>query len=245
MAKSKKSSLGRRRFLKGAAAGAAAFVANPQGGQAQHGQEHDHDHQHQAVPSDVVLRVKALESLLVEKGLVDRVALDAVVDSYETKIGPRNGARVVARAWVDPVYKKRLLADPTAAIAELGYSGGQGEDMVVLENSPKTHNLVVCTLCSCYPWPVLGLPPVWYKSAPYRSRAVIDPRGVLREFGLDLPEDVEVRVWDSTAEVRYLVLPERPAGTERLSEEALAALVTRDSMIGVTKVSSPQIGGRA
>src|SRR5881397_631210 len=151
MAKSKKSSPGRRRFLKGAAAGAAAFVANPQGGQAQHGQEHDHDHDHQAVPSDLTLRVKALESLLVEKGLVDRAALDAVVDSYETKIGPRNGARVVARAWVDPAYKKRLLADPTAAIAELGYSGGQGEDMVVLENSPRIHNLVVCTLCSCYP----------------------------------------------------------------------------------------------
>ncbi len=242
MTKAKKGPVGRRGFLKDAAATAAALVAEPH---AAHGHaHHDHDHQHQAVPSDVVLRVKALESLLVEKGLVDRVALDAVVDSYETKIGPRNGARVVARAWVDPVYKKRLLADPTAAIAELGYSGGQGEDMVVLENSPKTHNLVVCTLCSCYPWPVLGLPPVWYKSAPYRSRAVIDPRGVLREFGLDLPEDVEVRVWDSTAEVRYLVLPERPAGTEHLSEEALAALVTRDSMIGVTKVSVPT-GGRA
>src|SRR5881628_3975792 len=179
MAKSKKSSLGRRRFLKGAAAGAAAFVANPQGGQAQHGQEHDHDHDHQAVPSDLTLRVKALESLLVEKGLVDRAALDAVVDAYGTKIGPRNGARVVARAWVDPAYRKRLLTDATAAIAELGYTGGQGEDMVVLENGPKVHNLVVCTLCSCYPWPILGLPPVWYKSAPYRSRAVIDPRGVL------------------------------------------------------------------
>src|SRR5713226_8626694 len=144
---------------------------------------HTHDHEHQAVPSDLTLRVKALESLLVEKGLVDRAALDAVVDAYETKIGPRNGARVVARAWIDPAYKKRLMADATAAIAELGYVGGQGEDMVVLENSPKVHNLVVCTLCSCYPWPILGLPPVWYKSAPYRSRAVIDPRGVLREFG--------------------------------------------------------------
>src|SRR6476620_1217683 len=193
----------------------------------------DHDHDHQAIPSDIALRVKALESLLVDKGLVDREALDAIVDAYETKIGPRNGARVVARAWVDPAYKKRLLADLTAAIAELGYAGGQGEDMVVLENSPQIHNLVVCTLCSCYPWPVLGLTPVGYKSAPYRSRAVIDPRGVLREFGLDLPEGVEVRVWDSTAEVRYLVLPERPAGTDHLSEEALAALVTRDSMIGV------------
>src|SRR4030095_1384479 len=206
--------LGRREFLKGAAATPAAMAAET--GVAHAHEPHDHQHDHQAVPSDLNLRVKALESLLVEKGFVDRAALDAVVDTYETKIGPRNGARVVARAWVDPAYKKRLLADASTAIAELGYSGGQGEDMVVLENSPKIHNLVVCTLCSCYPWPVLGLPPVWYKSAPYRSRAVIDPRGVLREFGLDLPEDVEVRVWDSTAEVRYLVLPERPAATDRL-----------------------------
>src|SRR6058998_3588214 len=228
MAKSKKSSLGRRRFLKGAAAGAATFVANPQGGQAQHGQEHDHDHDHQAVPSDLTLRVKALESLLVEKGLVDRAALDAVVYAYETKIGPRNGARVVARAWVDPAYRKRLLTDASAAIAELGYVGGQGEDMVVLENGPKVHNLVVCTLCSCYPWPILGLPPVWYKSAPYRSRAVIDPRGVLREFGVDVDATIEVRVWDSTAEIRYLVLPQRPPGTEHMTEDQLAALVTRD-----------------
>jgi nitrile hydratase len=197
---------------------------------------HVHDHDHQAVPPDVALRVKALESLLVEKGLVDPEALDAIVDAYETKIGPRNGARVVARAWVDPAYKARLLADATAAIAELGYSGGQGEDMVVLENTPKVRNLVVCTLCSCYPWPVLGLPPVWYKSAAYRSRAVIDPRGVLREFGVDLAGDVEVRVWDSTAEIRYLVLPERPAGTGHLSEDELAALVTRDSMIGLSPV---------
>src|SRR6267142_6590540 len=166
--------VGRRNFLKDAAAAAAGIAAETHVG---HSQEHDHDHQ--AAPSDLNLRVKALESLLVEKGLVDRAALDAVVDSYETRIGPRNGARVVAHAWVDAAYKKRLLADPTAAIAELGYSGGQGEDMVVLENSPKIHNLVVCTLCSCYPWPILGLPPVWYKSAPYRSRAVIDPRGVL------------------------------------------------------------------
>jgi len=197
---------------------------------------HVHDHDHQAVPPDVALRVKALESLLVEKGLVDPAALDAIVDAYETKIGPRNGARVVARAWVDSEYKARLLADATAAIAELGYSGGQGEDMIVLENTPKVHNLVVCTLCSCYPWPVLGLPPVWYKSAAYRSRAVIDPRGVLREFGVDLADEVEVRVWDSTAEIRYLVLPERPAGTEHLSEGELAALVTRDAMIGVSPV---------
>src|SRR5437667_1944946 len=197
-----------------------------------------HDHDHQAVPSDLSLRAKALESLLVEKGLVDRAALDAIVDTYETKIGPRNGARVVARAWVDPAYKERLMADATAAIAELGYSGGQGEDMVVLENTSQIHNLVVCTLSSCYPWPILGLPPVWYKSAPYRSRAVIDPRGVLREFGLELPAEVEVRVWDSTAELRYLVLPERPDGTEQMTEEQLAALVTRDSMVGVAKVSS-------
>jgi nitrile hydratase len=199
--------------------------------------EHDHEHEHQAVPSDFALRVKSLESLLVEKGLVDPAALDALIDTYEHKIGPRNGARVVARAWVDPDYRKRLLADGTAAIAELGYGGAQGEHMVVLENSPTVHNVVVCTLCSCYPWSVLGLPPVWYKSAPYRSRAVIDPRGVLREFGLEVPEDVEVRVWDSTAELRYLVLPERPAGSENLSEEQLAALVTRDAMVGVAKVN--------
>ena len=203
----------------------------------------DHDHGHQAVPSDVTLRVKALESLLVEKGLVDLAALDALIDTYEHKVGPRNGARVVARAWVDPAYKERLLANATAAIAELGYSGMQGEHMVVVENTHKLHNLVVCTLCSCYPWSVLGLPPVWYKSAPYRSRAVIDPRGVLREFGLELGEDVEVRVWDSTAELRYLVLPERPGDTENLSEEALAALVTRDAMIGVAKVTLPRAGG--
>src|ERR1051325_2736250 len=181
--------------------------------------DHDHEHEHQAVPSDTALRVKALESLLVEKGLVDRAALDAIVDTYETKIGPRNGARVVARAWVDSAYKERLLTDATAAIGELGYSGMQGEHMLVVENTPKVHNVVVCTLCSCYPWPVLGLPPVWYKSAPYLSRVVIDPRGVLREFGLDIPADAEVRVWDSTAEVRYMVLPERPAGTEGMSEE--------------------------
>ncbi len=202
----------------------------------------NNDHDHQAVPSDLTLRVKALESLLVEKGLVDPAALDAVIDTYEHKVGPRNGAQVVARAWVDAAYKKRLLIDATAAIAELGYGGYQGEHMLVVENTPKVHNLIVCTLCSCYPWSVLGLPPVWYKSAPYRSRAVIDPRGVLREFGLELPEDVEVRVWDSTAELRYLVLPERPAGSEKLSEEALAALVTRDAMVGVAKVMVPKRG---
>ena len=202
---------------------------------------HQHEHDHQAVPSDPALRVKALESLLVEKGLVDRAALDALVDAYEHKIGPRNGARVVARAWSDATYKQRLLSNADAAIAEMGYGGLQGEHMVVVENSAKVHNLVVCTLCSCYPWPVLGLPPVWYKSAPYRSRAVIDPRGVLREFGLELPEDVEVRVWDSTAEVRYLVLPQRPAGTEGMNEDALAALVTRDAMVGVGKVSLSKV----
>ena len=202
------------------------------------------DHQHQDVPSDVALRVKSLESLLVEKGLVDSAAVDALVDAYEHKIGPRNGARVVARAWVDPAYKQRLLANGTAAIAELGYSGANGVDVRVLENTATVHNLVVCTLCSCYIWATLGLPPLWYKSAPYRSRAVIDPRGVLREFGTVLPEDIEVRVWDSTAEQRYMVLPERPAGTEGLSEEALAALVTRDAMVGVAKLTPPQTGGR-
>ena len=209
-----------------------------------HEHSHSHDHEHQAVPSDFALRVKSLESLLVEKGLVDRAALDTLVDAYENKIGPRNGARVVARAWADAAYKQRLLTSADAAIAELGYGGMQGEHMVVVENTPKVHNLVVCTLCSCYPWPVLGLPPVWYKSAPYRSRAVLDPRGVLREFGLQIPEDVEVRVWDSTAEVRYLVLPERPRGTEKMSEQELAALITRDAMVGVAKVTLPQEGTR-
>jgi nitrile hydratase len=231
----------RRQFLKGAAVSAASLV--PQVGPVP--QAPARDGEPQAIPTDIALRVKALESLLVEKGMVDRAALDAVVETYETKIGPRNGARVVARAWIDPAYKKRLLASGTPAIAELGYGGAQGEHMVVLENTPKVHNLVVCTLCSCYPWPVLGLPPIWYKSAPYRSRAVIDPRGVLREFGLDLPDEVEVRVWDSTADLRYLVLPERPAGTESMSEDALAALVTRDSMVGVAKVPPPAAGGRA
>ncbi len=184
----------------------------------------------------MALRVKALESLMVEKGLVDPAALDAIVDHFEHRVGPRNGARVVARAWTDPAFKARLMADATAAIAELGYSGGQGDHMVVVENTGAVHNLVVCTLCSCYPWPVLGLPPVWYKSAPYRSRAVIDPRGVIAEFGTALPEDIEVRVWDSTAEIRYLVLPERPAGTEALGEEDLAALVTRNGMIGTARL---------
>jgi nitrile hydratase subunit alpha len=193
-------------------------------------------HDHQELPSDPALRVMALESLLVEKGLVDPAALDALIDTYEHKVGPRNGARVVARAWVDPEFKQRLLTDATAAIAELGYVSQGHEHLVVLENTRERHNLVVCTLCSCYPWPVLGLPPVWYKSAPYRSRAVIDPRGVLREFGLDLDESIEIRVWDSTSEMRYLVLPERPAGTEHMNEEQLAALVTRDAMVGTAKV---------
>jgi nitrile hydratase subunit alpha len=205
---------------------------------------HDDDHvpQHDRPLSGPALRVKALESLLVEKGLVDPKTLDELIDTFETKVGSRNGARVVARAWVDPAYKQRLLADGRAAIADFGFFG-YGEDMVVIENTPKVRNLVVCTLCSCYPWSVLGLPPVWYKSAPYRARAVIDPRGVLKELGGEIPDDVEVRVWDSTAELRYLVLPERPAGTEGWSEEQLAEIVTRDAMIGVAQVTVP-VGGR-
>lgn len=204
--------------------------------------DHDHDHEHGegSALSPIALRVKALESLLVEKGYVDPAALDALIETYETKIGPRNGARVVARAWNDPAYKARLLEDATAAIAELGYGGRQGEHMVALENTPLVHNMVVCTLCSCYPIPVLGLPPVWYKSAPYRSRAVIDPRGVLAEFGVKLPEETAIRVWDSTAEIRYLVLPMRPEGTAGWSEERLADLVTRDSMIGTGLPKVPQ-----
>ena len=230
--------VGRRNFLKQAATGAAGAMVPA----SMHAQDHEHDHQ--AVPSDPALRTKALESLLVEKGLVDPAALDALVDTFENKIGPRNGARVIARAWVDPEYRQRLLADAPKAIAELGFLSAVGEHMVVLENAPKVHNLVVCTLCSCYPWSIIGLPPVWYKSAAYRSRAVIDPRGVLREFGLDLPEETEVRVWDSTAELRYLVLPERPSGTDNLTEDELAALVSRDSMIGVARVTPPT-GGKA
>lgn len=184
-------------------------------------------------------RVKALESLLVAKGLVSSDTLDALVETYEHDLGPVNGAKVVARAWTDPAYKRRLLDDATAAIAELGFGGLQGEHMVVVENTPDTHNLVVCTLCSCYPWPVLGLPPTWFKDAAYRSRAVVDPRGVLCDFGVEVGAEVAVKVWDSSAEIRYMVLPERPAGTEGMSEDALAAIVTRDAMIGVAKVPPP------
>jgi nitrile hydratase len=191
-----------------------------------------HHHDHGSELSATQIRVRALESVLTAKGYVDPGALDVLIETYETEVGPHNGARVVARAWVDPDYRARLFADATAAIAELGYTGRQGEHMVALENTPDVHNMVVCTLCSCYPWSVLGLPPVWYKSAPYRSRAVADPRGVLRDFGVSLPDDVTIRVWDSTAEVRYLVVPMRPSGSEGLSEEELAGLVTRDAMIG-------------
>lgn len=239
MADLPENSVNRRVFLTGATAAAAAIV--PQVG---HAPPPDHEDDHQAAPSDVALRVKALESLLVEKGMVDPAAVDAVVDAYERKIGPRNGARVVARAWVDSACRQRLLANGTAAIAEFGYIGLQGEHMVVLENTAQVHNLVVCTLCSSYPWSVLGLPPVWYQSAPYRSRAVIDPHGALRELGLELPDGVQVRVWDSTADIRYLVLPQRPAGTDGMSESALAALVTRDAMVGAAKVEPPA-GGAA
>ena len=198
-----------------------------------------HDHDHTEPPAELALRVKALESLLIEKGLVDPAALDELIDTYEHKIGPRNGAQVVAKAWSDPAYKARLLADGTAALAELGFSGVQGEDMVVVENTSRVHNVTVCTLCSCYPWPTLGLPPAWYKAAPYRSRIVIDPRGVLAEFGLEIPADKEVRVWDSSAELRYLVLPERPDGTDGWDEAQLAELVTRNSMIGTGLASRP------
>jgi nitrile hydratase len=200
---------------------------------------HDHSHDNGSELSDTQVRVRALESVLIEKGLVDPAALDALIETYETKVGPHNGARVVAKAWSDDAYRARLLEDATAAIAELGYVGRQGEHMVAVENTPDTHNMVVCTLCSCYPWPVLGLPPVWYKSAPYRSRAVSEPRAVLSDFGLTLPAETEIRVWDSTAEVRYLVVPLRPHGTAGWSEERLASLVTRDSMIGTGLASSP------
>jgi nitrile hydratase len=205
-------------------------LARQQGNDAAVTNEHD-DHDHSEM-SEVAARVRALETLLTEKGYIDPAAVDALIETYETKIGPRNGARVVARAWSDPDYLDRLRQDATAAIAELGFSGRQGEHMVAVENGPDQHNLVVCTLCSCYPWPVLGLPPVWYKSPAYRAQAVIDPRGVLEQFGVELPATKQIRVWDSTAEVRYLVIPERPPGTEGFSEDELAELVTRDSMIG-------------
>ena len=198
-----------------------------------------HDHDHTDPPSDLELRVKALESLLVEKGLVDPAALDALIDTYENKVGPRNGAKVIAKAWSEPDYKTWLLDDASEAIASLGFTGRQGEHMMAVENTPSLHNVVVCTLCSCYPWPVLGLPPVWYKAAPYRSRVVSDPRGVLREFGTELPEDIEVRVWDSTAEMRYLVLPMRPDGTDGWDVLRLEDLVSRNSMIGVEPAKTP------
>jgi nitrile hydratase len=200
---------------------------------------HDHGHADHSELSEIERRVRALETVLTQKGYIDPAALDVLIDTYQTKIGPRNGARVVARAWVDRAYRDRLLRDATSAIAELGYTGRQGEHMIAVENTPGRHNVVVCTLCSCYPWPVLGLPPIWYKSAPYRSRVVRDPRGVLLEFGVTLPADTEIRIWDSTAEVRYLVIPERPAGTDGLDEEALIALVTRDSMIGTGLARTP------
>lgn len=204
------------------------------------GKHHDHhDHDHTEPPSDPALRVKALESLLTAKGLVDPAALDAYVEYYETKVGPHVGARLVAKSWADPDFRARLLADATAAAAELGIQGRQGEHLVAVENGPQRHNLVVCTLCSCYPWSVLGLPPVWYKSDAYRARAVIDPHGVLKDFGLTLPAGTDVTVWDSTAEIRYVVIPERPAGTEGWSEERLAALVTRDAMIGTGLAAQP------
>jgi len=203
--------------------------------------DHDHAHEHSEL-GEMDLRVRALETLLADKGYLEPAALDVLIDTYQTRIGPRNGARVVARAWVDPGFRDWLLRDATAAIASLGYSGRQGEYMVALENTDAEHHLVVCTLCSCYPWPVLGLPPVWYKSAPYRSRAVADPRGVLADFGVALPDGKPIRVWDSTAEVRYLVIPQRPPGTEGLDEAQLAELVTRDSMIGTGLALSP--GGR-
>ncbi|MEJ8853194.1 nitrile hydratase subunit alpha [Variovorax robiniae] len=206
---------------------------------------HDHDHHHDDDHSELGamdLRVRALQSVLTQKGYIDPAALDVLIDTYQTKIGPRNGARVVAKAWVDPKFRDWLMRDATAAIASLSFTGRQGEHMVAVENTDDQHHMVVCTLCSCYPWPVLGLPPTWYKSAPYRSRAVKDPRGVLAEFGVSLPDDTAIRVWDSTAEVRYLVIPQRPAGTEDWSEERLAELVTRDSMIGTGLARAPGAG---
>ena len=209
-----------------------------------HGHDHHHEHDDHSELSPMELRVRALETVLGEKGYIEPAALDALIDTYQTRVGPRNGARVVARAWADPAFKAWLLRDASAAIASLGYQGRQGEHMVALENTPQQHHMVVCTLCSCYPWPVLGLPPTWYKSAPYRSRAVRDPRGVLAEFGVALPDGTAIRVWDSTAEVRYLVLPMRPDGAESLNEEQLADLVTRDSMIGTGLPLTPPARAR-
>jgi len=204
-----------------------------------HDHDHHHDHEHGSELSETQLRVRALETVLTEKGYIDPAALDAIIEAYETKIGPRNGSVVIAKAWTDPAFKQALLEDATKAVASMGHMSRVGDHLVAVENTPKRHNMIVCTLCSCYPWEVLGLPPVWYKSAPYRSRAVIDPRGVLREFGTQLAEDVELRVWDSTAELRYIVLPERPAGTEGWSADKLADLVTRDSMIGTGLAKNP------
>jgi nitrile hydratase len=201
--------------------------------------EHQHGPEEHSELDENELRVRALQSVLTQKGYIDPAALDVIVDTYQTRIGPRNGARVVAKAWADPAFRDWLLRDGSAAIASLGYTGRQGEHMVAVANTDAVHNMVVCTLCSCYPWPVLGLPPVWYKSAPYRSRAVRDPRGVLADFGVTLPAQTQIRVWDSTAEVRYLVIPQRPAGTDRMDEEALAELVTRDSMIGTGLARAP------
>ena len=216
--------------------------AHPGGAAPQHDHDHEHDHSHLG---EMDVRVRALQSLLTQKGYIDPGALDRIIETYEKEVGPHNGARVVARAWDDPAYREWLLRDGTAAIADMGYSGRQGEHMVVVANTPQEHHMVVCTLCSCYPWPVLGLPPVWYKSAPYRSKAVLDPRGVLADFGVSLPADKRIRVWDSTAEVRYLVLPERPAGTDGWSRDRLAGLVTRDSMIGTGLALSPDVRGVA
>jgi nitrile hydratase len=206
---------------------------------APHDHDHVHEHGEQSQPAEMELRVRALRSVLEQKGYIDPSAIDALIDTYQNKIGPRNGARVVAKAWVDPAFRDWLLRDATAAIASLGFHGRQGEHMIALENTQAVHNLVVCTLCSCYPWPVLGLPPVWYKSAPYRSRVVKDPRGVLREFGVALPDSTQIRVWDSTAEVRYLVIPRRPLATDSLGEVQLSMLVTRDSMIGTALLRKP------
>ncbi len=204
---------------------------------------HDHDHPHALLPPDPALRVKALETVLTRKGLIDPQALDAIIDTYENRIGPRNGADVVVRAWTDSAFKQALLQDATAVVSKLGYYGRQGEHMVVVENTDQTHNMIVCTLCSCYPWPLLGIPPAWYKSDAYRARAVREPRKVLSDFGVSLPEDTAIRVWDSTAEIRYLVLPQRPPGTEDMSRTDLMSLVTRDSMIGTGLARSPDKAG--